>query len=85
MTEITQGLDETSVSVPPTDLNDQRQQLLDLLCQLAYREGDFTLSSGQSSRYYINGKQVTLHPVGALLTGQVLFSMLSPETLAVAG
>ncbi|MCT7959611.1 orotate phosphoribosyltransferase [Laspinema sp. D1] len=85
MTEITQGLDETSVSVLPTDLNDQRQQLLDLLCQLAYREGDFTLSSGQSSRYYINGKQVTLDAIGALLTGQVLFSMLSPETLAVAG
>lgn len=85
MTEITQGLDETSVSVHPNNLNAQRQQLLDLLCQLAYREGDFTLSSGQSSRYYINGKQVTLHAIGALLTGQVLFSMLSPETLAVAG
>jgi orotate phosphoribosyltransferase len=44
------------------DLTTLRQHLLDLLCQLAYKEGDFTLSSGQKSTYYINGKQVTLHP-----------------------
>ncbi|WP_071518397.1 orotate phosphoribosyltransferase [Geitlerinema sp. PCC 9228] len=60
-------------------------QLLDLFCQLAYQEGDFTLSSGQRSSYYINGKQVTLHPVGALVVGRLLFSMLPPQTQAVAG
>jgi orotate phosphoribosyltransferase len=85
MTEITHGFSETSVSATPADLNDPRQHLLDLLCQLAYREGDFTLSSGQRSRYYINGKQVTLHPMGALCTGRILLAMLSPETGAVAG
>lgn len=68
-----------------TDIAQLRQYLLDLFCQVAYREGDFLLSSGQRSTYYINGKQVTLHPQGALAVGQVLLSMLPADTQAVAG
>ena len=67
------------------DLTTLRQHLLDLLCQLAYKEGDFTLSSGQKSTYYINGKQVTLHPEGAVATSRILLSMLPVDTDAVAG
>lgn len=62
-----------------------RDRLLDLLCTTAYREGDFLLSSGQRSTYYINGKQVTLHPQGALAVGRVLLPMLPDDTVAVAG
>ena len=62
-----------------------RQQLLDLFCQFAYQEGDFVLSSGQPSSYYINGKQVTLHPQGGLMVGRVLLGMLLDTTQAVAG
>lgn len=61
-----------------------RQHLLDLLCQ-AYQEGDFVLSSGQRSSYYINGKQVTLHPQGALAIGRIFLSQLPSEVSAVAG
>jgi orotate phosphoribosyltransferase len=68
-----------------SDLISQRQLLLDLFCQLAYKEGDFVLSSGQQSSYYINGKQVTLHPQGALATGRLLLSKLPSDTQAVAG
>jgi orotate phosphoribosyltransferase len=67
------------------DLTILRQYLLDLLCHLAYKEGDFTLSSGQKSTYYINGKQVTLHPEGAVATARMLLSMLPTDTDAVAG
>ena len=67
------------------DLTTLRQHLLDLLCHLAYKEGDFVLSSGQKSTYYINGKQVTLHPEGAVATGRILLAMLPPDTDAVAG
>jgi orotate phosphoribosyltransferase len=67
------------------DLTQERQFLLDLLCQLAYKEGDFVLSSGQRSSYYINGKQVTLHPQGALAIGRLLLSLLPFDTEAVAG
>jgi orotate phosphoribosyltransferase len=68
-----------------SDLTSVRHLLLDLLCQLAYKEGDFVLSSGQHSSYYINGKLVTLHPQGALAIGRLLFSMLPTDTEAVAG
>lgn len=68
-----------------TDLTQQRQLLLDLFCQVAYKEGDFVLSSGQHSSYYINGKQVTLHPQGALAIGRLLLSHVPLDTQAVAG
>lgn len=68
-----------------TDVASPRQLLLDLFCQLAYKEGDFVLSSGQRSSYYINGKQVTLHPQGALAVGRLLLSQLPIDTEAVAG
>ncbi len=68
-----------------TDLTSVRQLLLDLFCHLAYKEGDFVLSSGQRSSYYINGKQVTLHPQGALAIGRLLLSQLPTDTQAVAG
>src|SRR4028119_1568849 len=67
------------------DFTALRQLLLDLFCQLAYKEGDFVLSSGKSSSHYINGKQVTLHPQGALAVGRLLLSHLPTDTDAVAG
>lgn len=62
-----------------------RQQLLDLLVKYAYQEGEFILSSGQKSYFYLNGKQVTLRAEGALLVGKLIFEMLPSDTQAVAG
>ncbi|MEM6500205.1 MAG: orotate phosphoribosyltransferase [Cyanobacteria bacterium P01_C01_bin.89] len=66
----------------PTDLRDS---LLAFLCKAAYKEGDFTLSSGQKSTYYINCKPVTLDAQGALAIGRLLLPMLPKNTQAVAG
>ena len=82
--EIQSQTDSTG-SYATADLTTLRQQLLDLFCHLAYKEGDFVLSSGQRSSYYINGKPVTLHPQGALATGRILLSLLPMDTQAVAG
>lgn len=68
-----------------TDISTLREKLLDLLCTDAYKEGDFVLSSGAKSTYYINGKLVTLHPIGALAIGRLFLDMLPPDTQAVAG
>lgn len=76
---------QAGVGVATANLANLRQQLLDLFCQLAYQEGDFVLSSGQRSSYYINGKQVTLHPEGALTIGRILLPLLPLDTQAVAG
>jgi orotate phosphoribosyltransferase len=72
-------------SVATTDLTTLRHWLLDLLCQLAYQEGNFVLSSGQQSSYYINCKQVTLHPQGSLAIGRLLLALLPEQAQAVAG
>lgn len=68
-----------------TDLTSLREYLLNLLLQRAYREGEFVLSSGERSNYYINGKEVTLSAEGALAVGRLLFARLPQDTQAVAG
>jgi orotate phosphoribosyltransferase len=67
------------------DLTGLRSHILDLFCTLAYTEGDFVLSSGQKSSYYINSKPVTLHPQGATAIARLLLSLLPNQTQAVAG
>jgi orotate phosphoribosyltransferase len=84
MTDQTQSQQKLDVWAATADLITLRQQLLDLFCQ-ASQEGDFVLSSGKRSSYYINGKQVTLHPQGALAIGRLLLSKLPPDTQAIAG
>lgn len=76
------GLSDSLTIAPLTTV---RQKLISLICEFAYREGDFVLSSGQRSSYYINCKLVTLHPIGALATGRLLLSRLPENTQAVAG
>ncbi|MGD1853370.1 MAG: orotate phosphoribosyltransferase [Leptolyngbyaceae cyanobacterium] len=62
-----------------------KQQLLDLVCTDAYKEGDFVLSSGQQSSYYINGKLVTLHPQGGQMVGRVMLDYLDDDIVGVGG
>lgn len=48
-----------------------RQELLRLLARKSFRLGDFKLSSGGHSDYYIDCRTTTLDGRGALLTGRV--------------
>jgi orotate phosphoribosyltransferase len=52
-----------------------RQQLLDLLAVNSFRLGEFTLSSGIKSDYYIDCRTTTLHAQGAELTGRVFLDL----------
>ena len=72
-------------SIATANANTLRQILLDLIVKYAYVEGDFTLSSGAKSSYYINCKQVTLRAEGALALGRLLLQLLPDRTSAVAG
>ncbi|MBW4646700.1 MAG: orotate phosphoribosyltransferase [Goleter apudmare HA4340-LM2] len=85
MTYPTETLTNSEIWSTNADLTTVRYKLLDLFCQLAYQEGDFVLSSGQRSTYYINGKQVTLHPQGALAIGRILLTLVPTNSQAVAG
>src|SRR5713226_4130761 len=48
-----------------------RAQLLALLAQKSFRLGEFKLSSGGASDYYIDCRTTTLDAQGARLTGEV--------------
>lgn len=50
-------------------------QLLDLLVANSFRLGEFTLSSGIKSDYYIDCRTTTLHARGAELTGRVFLDL----------
>ncbi|MGB8010438.1 MAG: orotate phosphoribosyltransferase [Terriglobales bacterium] len=50
-----------------------RQELLKLLAQKSFRLGEFKLSSGGTSDYYIDCRTTTLDARGAQLVGQVFF------------
>ncbi len=49
-----------------------REQLLTLLAEKSFRLGQFKLSSGGTSDYYIDCRLTTLDATGALLTGQTV-------------
>ena len=49
-----------------------REQLLTLLAENSFRLGQFKLSSGGTSDYYIDCRLTTLDATGALLTGQTV-------------
>ena len=56
-----------------------REQLLELLATKSFRLGEFTLSSGAKSDYYIDCRTTTLHAHGAELTGRVFFDVLQKQ------
>ena len=50
-------------------------ELLNLLAENSFRLGDFTLSSGIKSNYYLDCRITTLHAFGAALTGRVFLDL----------
>ena len=58
-----------------------RQQLLTLLAKHSFKLGDFQLSSGARSDYYIDCRTTTLHAEGARLTGLAILDLLAHHHL----
>ncbi len=57
-----------------------------LLQERCFQYGDFTLSSGRKSRYYYNGKLVTLSPRGSYLVGRAFTDLVrQSEAYAIGG
>ena len=74
----------TTVATHPT----YKQQLLELLARISFRLGNFTLSSGGTSDYYIDCRTTTLHAEGGRLTGHAVLELLKEhgiEAEAVGG
>jgi orotate phosphoribosyltransferase len=66
---------------------DDRSRLLKILKELSYEEGDFVLTSGKRSTFYIDAKETTLNPQGMYLVGKIMYGMAReiPGIQAVGG
>ncbi len=69
-------------------LQADRTALLSLIAKLSFRLGDFTLSSGAKSDYYIDCRTATLDAEGGRLSGLVFAELIrqhAPQAEAVGG
>jgi orotate phosphoribosyltransferase len=57
------------------------QQLLALLARTSFRLGQFKLSSGGTSDYYIDCRTTTLHAEGGRLTGHAVLELLEQNQI----
>ena len=67
---------------------DARAELLSLLARKSFRLGEFKLSSGGTSDYYIDCRTTTLHAEGGRLSGIIFYDLIrghSPQAEAVGG
>ncbi len=58
-----------------------RQQLLELLARTSFKLGQFKLSSGATSDYYIDCRTTTLHAEGGRLTGHAILELLEANQI----
>ncbi len=63
----------------------QWTRLRDLIRELSYREGTFTLTSGKKSDFYVDCKQTTLSAEGAYLCGKLFYERISQAREEIAG
>jgi orotate phosphoribosyltransferase len=56
---------------------DAWKRLFDILKAQAFFKGDFTLSSGKKSNYYLDARLVTLSAEGAFLCGRLIRELVS--------
>lgn len=61
--------------------SDTREPLLHLIATLSFRLGNFTLSSGARSDYYIDCRTTTLHAEGGRLAGLALYGAIVRHNL----
>ena len=64
---------------------DERQRLKELLLEKSYRQGTFTLTSGKTSDFYVDGKQTTLDAEGGYLCGRLLFQLIRQHPEPIMG
>src|SRR6516165_9882852 len=58
------------------------QQLLSLLARTSFKLGQFRLSSGGTSDYYIDCRTTTLHAEGGRLTGHAILELLEQHGIS---
>ena len=62
-----------------------KAKLLVLLKKEALKKGEFILSSGKKSNYYLDGRIITLTPEGAYLAASIILELIKDENIAAIG
>src|SRR5438552_8628936 len=65
--------------------NLDRDQLRQMLLDRSMRFGEFVLSSGATSNYYIDVRKTSLHPQGLKLISKLFFEMLQSDNITAVG
>src|SRR5436190_5794952 len=66
------------------DKND-RDRLRQMLLERSMRFGEFTLSSGVTSNYYIDVRKTSLHPAGLRAISRMFFELLQADDVTAVG
>jgi orotate phosphoribosyltransferase len=62
-----------------------RDELLEILMKNSFKRGEFTLTSGAKSNYYINGKLSALDSRGAYLVARIFLAMIADDVPDAVG
>ena len=62
-----------------------RDRLRQMLLNRSMRFGEFVLSSGATSNYYIDVRKTSLHPEGLRLISQLFFELLTADNITAVG
>lgn len=61
------------------EVKERREELLELIRETSLEFGDFTLTSGKKSKYYIDARLTTLDPRGSFLIGNLILDTLEEK------
>ncbi len=68
-----------------TDIQQDKDKLLEIIIREAYFRGKITLSSGKESDYYIDARRVTLSPQGVYLCARIMLDMVKDDAIDAIG
>lgn len=66
-------------------MENDRDRLRRMLLDRSMRFGEFVLSSGATSNYYIDVRKTSLHPEGLKLISKLFWELLEPENVTAIG
>ncbi len=82
LTKLRPYLPSNAVSIAQFGL---KAKLFNLLNREALKRGEFVLSSGKVSKYYLDGRIITLTPEGAYLTASIILELIKDEGVDAVG
>jgi len=79
------GKEESMTDILRLSLEDARSRLLEIVNHKAVFKGEFTLSSGAKSNYYIDGKFISLMAEGLAYFSKVILEMIREDQVQFIG